>query len=364
MASIAKRPDGRWRARYRDDAGKEHAKHFARKVDAQRWLDEVTASILTGQYVDPRAGKVTFGAYATAWQARQMHRTNTQAAVDSALRVHALPRFGDRPIASIRPSEIQQWVQDLSGKLSPATVRVTYQHLRSVFRAAELDRVIARTPCERVTLPRVERPHVEPLPTAVVLAIQAAMPARWAALVTLMAGTGLRPGEAAGLTIDRVDFLRRILRVDRQLLLTRPHTFGPPKTRSSVRSVPLPQVVVDALAAHIAAYPPGEHGLIFTGRHGGPVNRDDVARSFKAAARVAGAPATARLHALRHYYASLLIRHGESVKVVQARLGHASAKETLDTYSHLWPDSEDLTRAAVDEVLGAAADSARTEAAL
>jgi site-specific recombinase XerD len=53
----------------------------------------------------------------------------------------------------------------------------------------------------------------------------------------------------------------------------------------------------------------------------------------------------------RHYYASLLIRHGESVKVVQARLGHASASETLDTYSHLWPDSEDRTRRAVDEVL-------------
>jgi len=48
MASIAKRPDGRWRARYRDDAGREHSKHFARKVDAQRWLDEVTASVVTG----------------------------------------------------------------------------------------------------------------------------------------------------------------------------------------------------------------------------------------------------------------------------------------------------------------------------
>ena len=59
-------------------------------------------------------------------------------------------------------------------------------------------------------------------------------------------------------------------------------------------------------------------------------------------------------HALRHYYASLLIRHSESVKTVQARLGHATAAETLDTYSHLWPDSEDRTRAAVDEVLLAA----------
>ncbi len=59
-------------------------------------------------------------------------------------------------------------------------------------------------------------------------------------------------------------------------------------------------------------------------------------------------------HSLRHYYASLLIRHGESVKTVQARLVHASASETLDTYSHLWPDSDDRTRDAIDAVLGAA----------
>lgn len=76
-------------------------------------------------------------------------------------------------------------------------------------------------------------------------------------------------------------------------------------------------------------------------------------------------PGRHRIHALRHYYASLLIRHGESVKTVQARLGHASAVETLDTYSHLWPDSDDRTRDAIDSVLGSqssgnAADQLRT----
>ena len=58
-------------------------------------------------------------------------------------------------------------------------------------------------------------------------------------------------------------------------------------------------------------------------------------------------------HELRHFYASLLIRHGESVKTVQRRLGHATAAETLDTYAHLWPDSDDRTREAIDSVLGA-----------
>jgi integrase len=76
--------------------------------------------------------------------------------------------------------------------------------------------------------------------------------------------------------------------------------------------------------------------------------------------RAAGAPKDTTFHDLRHYYASLLIRHGESVKVVQKRLGHATAAETLDTYSHLWPDSEDRTQEAIDSVLGIPADSLRT----
>jgi len=59
MASIAKRPDGRYRARCRDEAGTEHSRHFPRKVDAQNWLDQVTTSVVTGQYVDPKAGRVT-----------------------------------------------------------------------------------------------------------------------------------------------------------------------------------------------------------------------------------------------------------------------------------------------------------------
>ncbi|MEP6698072.1 MAG: tyrosine-type recombinase/integrase [Pseudonocardiales bacterium] len=125
-----------------------------------------------------------------------------------------------------------------------------------------------------------------------------------------------------------------------------------PGTEASVRTVPLPQVVLEALAAHVAEYPSGWQGLMFTTATGGPIWRATWAGTWATAVRRAGLPAGTRFHDLGHYYASLLIRHAESVKVVQARLGHASAAETLDTYSHLWPDSEDRTRGAVDSVLG------------
>jgi integrase len=75
---------------------------------------------------------------------------------------------------------------------------------------------------------------------------------------------------------------------------------------------------------------------------------------------VEGLPEGFRFHDLRHYYASLLIASGADVKVVQARLRHRSAKTTLDTYGHLWPDRDDATRTAVETVLVARADFLRT----
>jgi hypothetical protein len=67
MASIAKRPDGQWRARYRDAAGKEHAKHFRRRTDAQQWLDQETTKQQTNTWVAPRAAKVTVEDWCTRW---------------------------------------------------------------------------------------------------------------------------------------------------------------------------------------------------------------------------------------------------------------------------------------------------------
>jgi integrase len=100
---------------------------------------------------------------------------------------------------------------------------------------------------------------------------------------------------------------------------------------------------------------------VFTTDLGTPIRRTAFSATvWRPAIRRAGLDDGVTFHALRHFYASLLIRHGESIKTVQARLGHASAAETLDTCSHLWPDSDDRTRTAVDSVLGGVADSLRT----
>ncbi|MEI6622336.1 MAG: tyrosine-type recombinase/integrase [Actinomycetes bacterium] len=364
MASIAKQPGGKWRARYRDSAGKEHAKHFARKTDAQHWLDEVTASVVTGMYVDPKAGKVTFKQYAEQWAGIQMHRPTTQDHVANVLKNHAYPAFGDRPINLIMPSDIGVWVKRMSLTLSPSFVGTIHGIVSGIFRSAIRDRRIVSNPCDGTKLPTPTKKEIVPPTTETIGKLVQGAPERWATLFTFAAGTGMRNGECLGLTRDRVDFLRRTVQVDRQMVTVvgRAPFLAPPKTRASVRTIPLPNVVVTALSEHVRVYDIAEDGLLFCDPSNKPISRTAFsARVWIPTVAAAKITDPIRFHDLRHYYASLLIRHGESIKTVQARLGHASAAETLDTYSHLWPDSDDRTREAIDSILGAPADSVRTE---
>jgi integrase len=159
-----------------------------------------------------------------------------------------------------------------------------------------------------------------------------------------------------------VDFLRRALSVERQLVRRRGDEVPGLeltellKTDHSRRTVPLAQAVLDVLAAHLAEFPAHPAlGLVFTDDSGQPIREQTFGRAWHTARRMANVPAWAKgPHHLRHHFASLLIARGASVKVVQARLGHSSAKTTLDVYGHLWPDDEDAIRAAVDDELGAA----------
>jgi len=359
MASIQKRASGQWRARYRDAHGQEHFRHFERKLAAQRWLDEVTTAVVTGAYVDPDAGKQTFREYAEHWRSIQVHRPATVAYTETMLRRHAYPALGETPLSKIQPSQIQAWVKTMSATLQPSTVGTVHGVVSGILRAAVRDRRIVGNPCEGTKLPKAHRVQVAPLAMSEVVALTDAMPDRYKALVSLAAGTGMRQGECLGLTVDRVDFLRRELRVDRQFVSPQKcfPTFGPPKTAASVRTIPLPQIVVASLAAHLQRYPTND--LVFTGEGGQPIRRPVFSRVWRPACNRAGLPKDRTFHDLRHFYASLLIRHGESIKTVQARLGHASAAETLDTYSHLWPDSDDRTHTAVDAAFSLA-DSSRT----
>ena len=213
MASIAKRPDGRWRARYRDDAGKEHARHFGRRVDAQRWLDEVTTTIVTGTYVDPRLGRrVTFAEYFADWAPRQVWEYGTERSVRLAA---GSVTFGDVPLAALRRSHIERWVKVMQvaprGEgnppgLAPGTIQTRFNSVRAVLRSAVRDRIITLDPSDGITLPRKRRQEAAlVLPTpGQVRTLLGTRPGQWRAFTAVCAFAGLRLGEAAALEATSV----------------------------------------------------------------------------------------------------------------------------------------------------------------
>lgn len=348
--------NGKWAARYTDPEGRERENlTFTSELDAHRWRSGKVAEVVSGKHVDIEGTRLTVRRYVERWQGIQVHRKSTADQVDGHLRNHVLPRIGDKKLTAVKRSDIQALVKAIADKLAPSTVEVVYSYVSTIFRSAVEDRLIAESPCRKIQLPKKRHDEVVPPESAEVQALLAAVPDRYRALCILWAGTGLRRSEAYGLTVDRIDFLReQTIRVDRQLLAAKGGpVFAPLKTEASYRSIPMPTVVRDALAAHLAEFGEGPDRLVFTDDKGRAIRANRMNEVFVDAIERAKVRADITPHDLRHYYASLLIRRGASVKVVQKRLGHKTANETLDTYAHLWPDDNDQTRQAIDgELVG------------
>jgi integrase len=358
MASIKRRTDRVWRARYRDPSGKERAGHFATKAKAQAWLDAQTASIVTGTYIAPNAGRVTVAEYAEEWQGRRSWAPSTHDRIEREMRLYILPTFGPRLLISIRRAHIEEWAKGLP--LAPSTTKKVCETFSAMLAAAVDDDRIPRNPAKGARLATIEDAPFVPLTVDEVHKIAEGALDHISGAVIVAAGTGLRQGELFGLTEDRIDFLRRELRVDRQLWT--PPSGGPflkaPKSRNSYRTVALSNVVLDTLSAHIASLGRGSDGLVFH-TSGRPVGRSMASKYIRLATQAAGLPGRS-WHDLRHHHASVLLSNGISPALVAERLGH-DVKTLLATYAHIIRADDDRVRGIVDASLGIFADFSRTQ---
>jgi integrase len=340
----------RYRARYRDPAGRERSKSFDRKVDAERWLAEMEHTKSRGLWTDPSLGRVRFADWLTAWWATTTNlRPSTQARDEMALRLYAVPQFGDMPLAAISQLEVRAWVTELSARgLAPATVVKAYQLLGKVLAAAVDAGYLAQTPCRNVPLPAIEREEMRFLtPTQIATLAEAIRPG-YRALVFVGAYGGLRIGELAGLRRSQVDLLRGTVQVAEILTEVAGRLYvGPPKTRASRRTVGLPRFVVRELEAHLAGGG-SQDDHVFTAPLGGPLRiigfRNRIWRPATTAAGLEGL----RIHDLRHTAVALWIVAGASPKEVAVRAGHTSVSFTLDRYGHLYPEADTALRDRLD----------------
>lgn len=380
MASISatRASDGspRYVVNYRDPEDRQRRKSFRRKVDAEAFRNTVEADKLRGTYLDVDAGRITFRQYADEWLASRTFDRTTYEATELRLRVHVLPVIGHLQLRQIKPTAIQSLMRSM--ELSDTYRRVILANVSAVFGAAVDDDLIAKNPCKAgsVTRPAVVRRKVVPWPVERVNAMHDALPARYRLAVTLGSGLGLRQGEIFGLSPADFDFLGGTVEIRRQvrILAGNKLVFALPKGRKT-RTVPLPTSVGVEVNSHMTAFPPArvelpwntpenDHqvavGLLLTTRERSALNRNYFnSNLWRGAQRRAGVEPNRGngTHALRHWYASVLLDAGESIRAVSEYLGHSDPGFTLRTYTHLMPSSAERTRAAVDAAFTAARES-------
>ncbi|WP_232711295.1 MULTISPECIES: site-specific integrase [unclassified Microbacterium] len=335
------------------------------KRDAQRWIDEVTAAVVTGQYVDPKAGRSTWREWCTGWMARQSWAPGTTDAARTS--VESVP-WVDHAIGRVKPSQVQAWVAaEVKRGLAPSTVKTRLNYVQMAFRAAVVDKVISESPAAGVKPPRQRRADAAMKTlTAEQLRRVLEVAGDFRPFVAVCVFAGLRLGEAAGLQLRDINFLGRSIAVSRQVQVSTIKTVElvPPKAGSE-RTVYVPDELLRILSAHIAGEGIGAPDeMLFLTPLQRVWNRNNAAGEWRRIREAAGLPDDVTLHALRHTYASNLIAAGCDVVTVQRSLGHSQPSITLNVYSHLWPSAEDRTRSATADFMAGildSADSLRTE---
>lgn len=298
--------------------------------------------MLRGDHVSPQDAKLTVGQWCDKWLAGYgTRRESTVRMAEVHLKI-IRAEFDAVPLSAIKPSDVRAWCAKLKTEgRADSYVYALHARLSQLFSDAVHDELVARNPCSRRTSPGMgkQRPYVAT--TAQVWALYDAVPAGVKPAILLGAHAGLRLAEAAALRTSDVDFEAGVVAPSVQ--------WGnkPLKSELSRRPIPIPLDMARLLAS---AVPLGDGSHLVSDQWGNPGGPWTIQRAVRAAIPVVGLPEGFRFHDLRHYFASLLIASGLDVKVVQARLRHASAKTTLDTYGHLWPDRDDTSRAAVAAV--------------
>lgn len=365
MAWVEKLPSGRFRGGYIDALGKKRQRGgFVHKQAAKIWAQDREEAARRGDLRDPNAGRTLFVEWAERWWEARVVEKST-ASNEKPRYDEIVKRWGDYSIGSIGSLEVQSWIKEMSqAGRAPGTVRKYHGLLSAMLSAAVLppDRLILENPCRHVTLPPLPQGREVFVTREQVDALDGELEHPWDTLTWLLAYTGLRWGEAVGLHVPRVDFLRRRIQVV-DVIGQSPgfHLKAYPKGKRQ-RYVPMPDHLAERLAEHVKAFPPvdcGLHadcsGLLFSmparKLKGQPVHRQTFGRwQFHPAAKRAKLPANLRVHDLRHSYASWLVQDGVSLREVQQLLGHSSIT-TTERYSHLAPDAGDNARKVLERAV-------------
>lgn len=342
----------RWRAKFVAPNGREVSKALDTKVEARRWLDGQTTAIGTDTYVDPHL-RARFAEVAERYEAGLGHLSaKSLYNKRSLLKSRVLPKWGDRDIRTLLPSEINAWLADLvAERLSGSLVRKCAMTTRQVLDVAVRDRLLAHNPAEGAKLPKEGKGHEAVYLTPAQLGALARNCQGYEVLIWTLGVCGLRWSEATALEVRDLDFTRHRLTISKAYTTVAGKVdIGTTKTGRS-RWVPVPATLETMLRGLVAGKDPCD--LVFAAVRGGVLRERNFAqRTFGPAVRATeGAPNQMWVYDLRHTAASLAISAGANIKALQHMLGHATADMTLNRYGHLYEDDLASLSSALDSSL-------------
>ena len=317
-------------------------------------LKAAIAALDTGTYIAPC--KMTVGEWMDAWSKQYLGgvKESTVAAYKATIRTHIKPGIGAVRIDALDTNLVQNFYNRLReptkdrDAVSPKTVKNVHGILHKALQQAVANGYIRFNPTNSCVLPRIEKKELQPLDEAETkLFLDAVKGHPLELLYTVTLFTGMREGEALGLTWDRVDFMRGTILISRQLQKEKKaggqFRLVSLKNDKPRRIMPAPWVMQLLRDRKLQQYEHKEKAgaawsnpmnLVFTNELGGHLIPQTVVRHFKEIVSSIGRP-DARFHDLRHSYAVASLRSGDDIKTVQGNLGHATAAFTLDVYGHV-----------------------------
>lgn len=346
MATVERRSQGgavRYRVRWWAD-GKQRSKTFERQDEAKRFKAVLEGDTANGTWIDPKQGQRSVREFATAWfEGVHDLRATSKEQLRSSVFHNVLPEFGNLPLSGVTHPHVQVWVNGQIDRLSASTIRKNVFALRRIMQAAIRSGLIKSNPTDGISLPSASKAEQRFLTKLEIESLASSIKPRYRGMVLVSAFGGLRFGEVCALRRKHIDPMRNQIHVKETLIdVNNTVSFGPPKTKSSVRTVTLPASIMRELVAHMECYTaPEADALVFTFTNGTPIRRAWFRqRAWLPALQKCNLEGL-RFHDLRHTFVALWVSLGRNAKEVSKVAGHSSVAFTLDRYGHLYDVPED-----------------------
>lgn len=314
--------------------------------------------IRAGQFIDK--WNITLDRYYKEWKEARKGtiKGNTALNIESRYKNHIGPALGHRKLVDLEKREIVKLQQDLAKKQKASTVNITIVQLKCILNAAVEDGIITKSPADGVKpLKEEEEAASETYHRALTEEEQRKFmqyaKREWLyELLAMMLCTGMRIGEATALTWKDIDYINNVIHVTKTISRNEDgsYTVGTPKSRTSVRDIPISEAVKQILKSQkekqqmIHGNVVDIQQRIFEGFGGKLVYNGVVNKAISNTLERMRADGIEikhfSAHALRDTFATRYIEQGGSAQVLKTILGHSSLSMTMDLYSHVLPNKK------------------------